>query len=72
VRVKPKAEDLGECWDTGLITQPWGLILKLPIGVKSIHDLMPTSEFRSIPDAGHLIQEDATKTVTQALYDFVE
>ena len=45
----------------------------LPIETgRRLHDRLPTSEFRSIPDAGHLIQEDATETVVQTLYDFME
>ena len=44
----------------------------LPIKTgRRLHDRIPTSEFRSIPDAGHLVQEDATETVAQALYDFM-
>lgn len=39
---------------------------------RRLHDRIPTSTFHSLPDAGHLVQEEATEAVVRYLHEFME
>lgn len=43
----------------------------LPFDIgRQLYERLPTSDFRTIPNAGHLVQEDAPETVSRHLLDF--
>jgi pimeloyl-ACP methyl ester carboxylesterase len=41
-----------------------------PAFASRLHELLPNSDLRLIPDAGHFVMEDAPEQVTRELRDF--